>query len=60
MNLETLIDRLINQLPEMAVTIAVIWTRLHYIEKKLNAVIKGKFRCEDHEKIFEQTLLNMK
>jgi hypothetical protein len=56
MNLGTLIDSFTNQLPSLAVTIAVVWTRLHYIEKKIDSVIKGNFKCSEHNKIFEATV----
>lgn len=60
MSVETIIESFTNQLPSLAVTIAVIWTRLHYMEKKIDSLRKGFFRCRDHEKLEARVFENLK
>jgi hypothetical protein len=46
----------IGALSASGVIIAVIWTRLYYIERKLDTLCNGKFHCEEHTTLHDTVL----
>jgi hypothetical protein len=40
-----------------SILIAIIWTRLYYIEKKLDSLINGAFQCSEHKDLHDQVLI---
>jgi hypothetical protein len=39
-----------------AIIIAVIWTRLHYIEKDIEKITKGHSHCKEHTSLTERVI----
>jgi hypothetical protein len=46
----------IGGLSASSILIAIIWTRLYYIEKKLDCLINGQFQCSEHGSVHDDVL----